>query len=483
MATVKKSSSARTVKITQIQAIGYIDFELPEGQGGVKLLRGSNGAGKTTALLCLNALLGKKASLVPTEGAPKGIIEGLGRTISIQKRASANGDVEVPNLEGRFDFSDLVEPPIKDAEARNKARIRSLVGLTGGTATEADFYELFGGQEAFEAVIAGEEIPESGDVLELADYLKKQTESLARLEETRLESEESRWQLALTDSKGHRPEDEPQPVAVLADEYSAAQRARMQAQEVLNANAKAIEHNKGLAQKLAQHSASKPVVGIDKALEILNVAKQTVADLEAKLATAKQTADEAKRRFEEAMRWEERLTELEDSMLQVADALPAIEPLEKAEAEALERLQSAEETKRRWDSAVQAKELAASITARREKAARLRSIAKRTNEVVTKKLPAGCPLQVKNGLLCAFHERRNDWVPFDQLSEGERWRASLQIAIDAVGEGGVLPCRQEAWQALDQDARALVIKMCQEGKVWLISGEVGEGQLRVEDVN
>lgn len=72
-------------------------------------------------------------------------------------------------------------------------------------------------------------------------------------------------------------------------------------------------------------------------------AKATVADLEAKLATAKQTLEEAKKRFDDAYRWEERLTELESSMLPVAAALPGIEPLEKAEAEALDRLQNAEE--------------------------------------------------------------------------------------------------------------------------------------------
>ncbi len=86
--------------------------------------RGPNGAGKTTAIACINALLGQKVGLTPSRGASEGSTEGLGVEKRIRQKTITKGEAVVASLEGRFDFSDLVEPSIKDPAARNKARVR-----------------------------------------------------------------------------------------------------------------------------------------------------------------------------------------------------------------------------------------------------------------------------------------------------------------------------------------------------------------------
>ena len=79
------------------------------------------------------------------------------------------------------------------------------------------------------------------------------------------------------------------------------------------------------------------------------------------------------------------------------------------------------------------------------------------------------------------HAKRNAWVPYDELSTGERWEAALDVAIPVIGKGGVLPCSQESWQGLDEPSRKHVAKVCQANKVWLISAEVGDGDLTVTE--
>ncbi len=69
-----------------------------------------------------------------------------------------------------------------------------------------------------------------------------------------------------------------------------------------------------------------------------------------------------------------------------------------------------------------------------------------------------------------------------RVSDGERWTIGMQYAIKAVGEGGVLPFKQESWQALGEELRAQIAEQCREAKVWLISADVTHGEdLRVEE--
>lgn len=469
------------VKIQSVQAVKYIEFDMPEGGGGVRLFRGPNGAGKTTAINCINALLGRKINLAPTEGAPKGLIEGLGVSKTIQSRTTTKGESEVATLEGRFDFSDLVDPPIKDAAARNKSRIRALVGLTAQQCSPADFAPLFDSPEEFEA-IAGDESDGLTDPLEIADAIKKASEREARQVEAKVDDDTSRWQLAVEQSKGANAEVEPEPIAELAAKYAAAKDALDKACQLHRDHAKATEHNAKVdAQRLA-HDAKKPAATPEVTGERLKKIRAEIKRLADQMATAKLTEIKLEAEFKTALEWDERLSELESSKVDPPASLPEIAPLEAAVTEALRALESAEERKSRYESAVRAKQLAESIQANRERAAALRAVAASTSSVVTKMLPKSCPLQVsEDGVLGVEHPGRGHWVAIDELSEGERWEVGLAVAIEAVGPGGVIPVRQEAWQSLDSESRRAIAKQCKAAKVYLVSAEVGEGDLRVEE--
>lgn len=470
------------VKIQSVQAVQYIEFDMPEGTGGVRIFRGPNGAGKTTSLNCLNALLGQKISFKPTEGAPKGLIEGLGVTKTIQSKTTTKGEVDVSSLEGRFSFNDLCDPPIKDPAARNKSRIRALAGLTAKNATASDFAELFDNIGEFAKVVKPELVRGVTDPLELADIVKASAESVARDKEAFVDDATSRWQLAVEQSKGAKPDQEPAPVKDLANKYSVAQQELQAAEELVRANAKAVEHNAKVDQMLARHNEAKPAKQPEEIGEQLKKIRKTVADLELQLATAKKTAETLQSNFDAALAWGDRLAEIEQSRLEVSEHVPDVEPLRVAADAALQALESAEETKQRWEAAVKAKELAEKIQLAKADAERFRTIAASTGSVVTKMLPKSCPLQVnEHGILGVHYDKRGHWIPLDELSEGEQWEVALSVAIEAVGEGGVIPCDQKAWQSLDVASKNAVAKQCRESKVYLVTGEVAEGPLRVEE--
>ena len=231
---------------------------MEEGTGGVMVFRGPNGAGKTTAIACVNALLGRKVSLSPTEGDPKGAIEGLGVTKSIGQKTTTKGESDAISLEGRFDFSDLVDPPIKDPIARNKSRIRALVGLTAKSCNANDFAQLFDSPEQFKSAVPESAVRGVTDPIELADIVKKAAEAMARDLELRVEDHTSRWQVAVEQSKGAKADAPPVGVAALASAYSEAKQALSVAQGVVQANKKAVEHNAKVVASRSQDRRAAP---------------------------------------------------------------------------------------------------------------------------------------------------------------------------------------------------------------------------------
>jgi hypothetical protein len=79
------------------------------------------------------------------------------------------------------------------------------------------------------------------------------------------------------------------------------------------------------------------------------------------------------------------------------------------------------------------------------------------------------------------YELRGKKIPFEELSTGQKWKVALEYAVTAVGEGGVIPLSQEAWQALGPELKDSIAQQCRDLKVWLVTGEVAEGELRVEE--
>ena len=118
-----------------------------------------------------------------------------------------------------------------------------------------------------------------------------------------------------------------------------------------------------------------------------------------------------------------------------------------------------------------------------QEAISLRRNAKQTEEVLNEIVSdiRDCPLKVSDGRLVISTKRGPTF--FGELSHGERWRVALDIAVSAVGAGGMIVIPQEAWEGLDGDNRNAVAGKAKNGNVIVITAECGDGDLVVEEMN
>lgn len=81
-------------------------------------------------------------------------------------------------------------------------------------------------------------------------------------------------------------------------------------------------------------------------------------------------------------------------------------------------------------------------------------------------------LRVEGGRLVCDTDRGVE--AFGELSPGERWRIALEIAVEQVGEGGLVTVPQEAWEALDSVNRAEIAEIAKQVGVVLLTAEADE---------
>ncbi|MBK8191523.1 MAG: hypothetical protein IPK79_13880 [Vampirovibrionales bacterium] len=115
-----------------------------------------------------------------------------------------------------------------------------------------------------------------------------------------------------------------------------------------------------------------------------------------------------------------------------------------------------------------------------EEAKELREKAKQTDEVLSEivaEIPA-CPLRVVDGRLVTDTKRGATF--YSDLSAGERWRIALDIAIQAVGTGGLLVIPQEAWEGLDPQNRDAIAKQAKAARVVILTAECSDSELSAE---
>ncbi len=126
------------VVVENVGPVKSFAFEIP-ADGGVVILRGRNGAGKSHVLDAVQSLVSGDGSVPLRDGQAKGKVEGLGATIKLAKRTIRSGALEVESLTGDVDPATLVDPGIADPERADAARIKALLTLAGVQATPADF--------------------------------------------------------------------------------------------------------------------------------------------------------------------------------------------------------------------------------------------------------------------------------------------------------------------------------------------------------
>lgn len=470
------------VMIQSVGAIGEIRFDLEEDSGGVKLFTGGSGSGKSTALRCLAGLLGgDTSSLVKSDGADEARITGLGRTVKVASRKSTSGETEVPHLLDRLDVGLLVDPGVAKPEARTQHRIKALVSLGGVTMTPKQL--LGDAASELSQYVDMDAAKRCSDPVEMAACIAKSLNAEALATERDYDRK-----VAVAGAKRIEAGDVEELAEIgdsseLADKYRQAMEAVSKASNQKTAYDASVASNKQIEEQLAKLKAS--YTGPDyQSLETAVQTNQTVVDgLRARLAAAEQSLANAKADLKTANDHRNQIARLEAAKVDVG--LPVsdetIVMLQNEADAAMKRLQGFQDVSRRkaaLDESVVLQNEAVELSERAEK---LRKAAKQVMVDVQRALPSG-PIQIDDkGVLVVQHGKRKKPVPYDDLSDGERWSTALTYAIKAVGEGGVVPVRQEAWQSLSGQLKRAIAEQARDAKIWIISAQVTDGELRVED--
>lgn len=489
------STSERNLTVTNIGPVEFL--ELPAPRGRVVVLRGRNGAGKSSTLEAVSAHVSGRGSVAVRDGAVRGEVDGFGAVLKVARRNTRAGELEVVSLEGRFDISTLVDPELKSAEAADGQRIKALVQLAGGSGADpALFYDVLGGQKEFENYVSPSSV-ETDDLVTMAARIKRDLEKHARLEEDKAQraiaaAEAARSANGATDLEG--PDDAEKLQADL--EFAISENSRLKAQaETINQQLFAA---KAAREKLDASLQQSSTVGVEAARQAETLAREAFEKATAEVEKLQDLLDQAQTfaRLQE-IDHKNTLHNLETAIQheqQLGDCRTAIDAAANLEPVALELLQQAADdvvtAKQALERGVlirQAKERAAvadqhmnEAAAHRRSADWLRDCAHATDEVLSDMVSKlGCPLAVSGGRLMTNHPARGE-CHYAELSDGERWKIALDIAIAAVGPNGVLTVKQDAWQDLDPSNQQLIIDHVAETDVTLYTAACDDGELRAE---
>lgn len=138
-------TATRTIELRDVGPLQHLSIPLPT-EGGLVVLRGLNGTGKTHALDAVSALVGAHRKPASRDGSLGAVVEGLGVRLTVGRRSSMSGELEVAALDGE-DPSLLVDPGIKGADAADAERVRALLRLSRSSVDAGAFAHLVGGDE------------------------------------------------------------------------------------------------------------------------------------------------------------------------------------------------------------------------------------------------------------------------------------------------------------------------------------------------
>jgi hypothetical protein len=489
------------VKIENVGPISYAEIPIPKVGGGVLVLRGDSGTGKSEAIDMIDALITKDGKLMPRYLAAKGQVSGFDLTVNVGGTTTRKGDTAIATLDAsKFTFADLVDPPLAGMVQRHARRIQALIGLSGVEPDLAKFLTVVGGQDEYDKLLTPAE-QKTRDPVALAGKIKDAIESKARDLETLIANDIVNVKAAETAAKD-LDLTAPHDAQALQDALVEAANRVSKLNEQADAYKKATESREQAKTKLAAFSGK----SADRLVKQRAAAKETL-DLRNKkageqnlilqqIAKLQEQADalggECERLDEELLEHAEKIEELEAEDAEMKKWQAEVDanndlpnPSEVSIQVAQEELTAAREAvdlggkiRTALEKKAEAKTLDEKNKKRQKYADTLRQKAANVFQALSEMIPKG-PLYVVAGeLVVDTADRKAE--PYELLSTGERWFLALPYAITAVGDGGYICCPQDAWQHLSPTAKPQVAAMCEKAGVWLITGEVTTGELRAE---
>lgn len=488
------------ITLENVGPVDYLKLSLKVG-GGVTILCGENGAGKSETLAAVSSVLrGEgKPDVDVADGADRGEINVMGATLRVGKSSRRIGEMTVQSLEGRFDLSDLAAPPRKDPASADALAIKALVSLSGVKADASKFSALLPGE--WDSVVDVKSL-DTDDPVEMAARVKRQFERVALSEERaseHLRGQAEALERLIADMPGSEEADETALMRRLEGAIarsteleglqSAADMAegrQSRAKRTL-AEIEAKESAAGLVSPAkAREQAERAAVARGMALDGLAKAKEALATAEALVREAQIQESSALDRVKEAEARVSQRAQAEKALKEAGSApRPTTEELEAAavELEAARKAQSAAAAGREFRvKRKQAEALRKEAGGRDKRAATLRDAASATDDVLTE-LVQSAVLKVKtfDGVpRLVIPTKRGPATLYRDLSDGERWFVAVEAAVERLPAGGLLVLRQSAWEGLSPKTRKLVDDRARSHGVHVLTAMAADGELRAE---
>lgn len=489
-----------TIEIENVGPITSLSIPVP-AEGGVVVLQGPNGRGKTTALEAVSALAkGRPPAL--RDGTKRGRIEGLGVKINVGLSSRRSGELEVQSLEGRLDVSDLVDPGIASPEAADAKRIKALIALSGVECSPDMFAGLVeGGRDKLEEIVPPTKLA-SPDILELAAAVKRAIETEARQVEGKAETEAGRAK-GLFEQVSGIPEQAEHDAETLRLAYEEAVRDHQQLLAQANANARLKAAANAAQVSLDQAQISAPADSVEQidhritlAEDDLRVTNESIQELQQELALQIHARDlkqqalvglrsEKERAEQHAARIDGLRAQIEAAATLHAVTADDIAAAEKRKDAASQACVDGARIRDAWVKRAHAIAATSESQRLRKQAESLRQAAAGTDEILTELVSGlNVPLQVQviDGRTRLMTTTVRGPTYFADLSAGERWRIALDVAIEAVGPRGLLTIRQEAWEGLDPANRQAICDHVRARGVVLLTAEATGGDEIVPEV-
>ena len=463
------------IELDNIGAIRSAKILIPK-DGGVVVLTGRNGSGKSTALDAIQSAMTGKGKPPITDMAKSGSVSVAGVTMKVSRSVRRQGELQVETLDGRLSIADLVDPGFVDPDCADAKRIKALVGLSKADISEGD---LHGFPENLTKDLSLDD-----PVAAMAELRKRL--NIGANEYEKLSAKDEAAATAILESLTGDL-DTPIDPAAAQERVTAAIRA-MDALKKQSELAEAAKVRIAAARERMGHLSELPSLDLEKAIQDATRLEQETAQkkalavelkakYEAALADYKESVvhrDAATDRFEDAQAQAKLRAELDRQIQESHVEPPSADALADAAAE-LDAAKAAQAKAAQQQVMMQQRERADALilTAQEyaDEAKELREKAKQTDEVLSEivsEIPA-CPLRVVDGRLVTDTKRGATF--YSDLSAGERWRIALDIAIQAVGTGGLLVIPQEAWEGLDPANRAAIDAQAKAAQVVVLTAE------------
>lgn len=508
------TSQSRKIEIGGRGRISRLEVPVPPaGQGGVVIVRGRNDHGKSTVLECVDALINGGSGPSLRRGEVQGYTNGLGVNVKVGARITRKGKLEVTGFVGAESITKFVDPGIKDQEAADAERLRSLLRLANAKISGDAWADKFGSE--VRELVKDDPVATSTAIVKHLQAKARESEAERDRREGAAAALEARVKAAEAElaaagvvgvgvdggKSGEGGEGGVTSLPAGQDLQSATKSHELAIAEKLKAE-RAVENKRAAAEE-AKRAAEELKAEEGKALGTLDKAEAAVVAAEYDLHERSKAIDNLRRMLEEETAKRDAAIVAWNSAKQARDTIAAHhatlnklrEKVSSGAAEvdltelnaAIAKVEKAAKIKTAIEQKAAVEKLRKDAVAEREsakksseQAAKYRQSAEDVDLVLADAIKdIACGVRISNGRLWAKNSEGVE-VYVSELSPGKRTTLAIEIAASSAsgGEMGVL--EQEAWESLDPVNQEYVVRRMIEKGIVLVTAECDEGELRAE---